>query len=277
MQVYFLASGFAKVPRGLFAKGQGVRRVRFPMLATLIKKDDYLVLYDTGNSTNFFKELKPLRYRHNWLFFNTLMKVQFDTIKDSIVYQIKELGFSPDDVKYVVLSHLHLDHAGGMKDFPKAKFFVTRNEWEAATAPDSNKHAYVREHYEDLGLDVETVTTDPSKPVLSFSASFDMLGDGSMVIVDLPGHTPGTAGLLVTLPSGRKFFFIGDSSYFPEGYEKNLPKSWFMQKMISEGPQAIETVKKLHDLFNNHPEIEIVGAHDHRIPGRYDLAPVYYE
>ncbi|MCP4602540.1 MAG: MBL fold metallo-hydrolase [Proteobacteria bacterium] len=277
MQVYFLASGFAKVSKGLFAKGEGIKRVRFPMLATLIKKDDYLILFDTGNSTNFIGEMKPFRYRQNWLFIKTLMIPEYNDSCDPIVYQIKELGFSPEDVKYVIISHMHWDHAGGMKDFPNAKFFVSKKEWEAANAPDSHKHVYIREQFDNLGLDVEPVTTDPGKPILEFPASLDILGDGSLILVDLPGHTTGSSGLLVTLPTGRRFLLIGDSAYFPEGYEKNKPISWMMQKAVSQGKEAFETLDKLHTVFKNHPEVEIVGSHDPRIPGRYNLAPTFYE
>jgi glyoxylase-like metal-dependent hydrolase (beta-lactamase superfamily II) len=97
-----------------------------------------------------------------------------------------------------------------------------------------------------------------------------------MVLVDLPGHSPGLMGLYLTMPSGRRFFFTGDTFYFPEGLEERTPKSALMQHLVSEGPEAAESIEKVHRLMCSEPDLEIVGSHDYRIPGRYNLAPTYY-
>jgi glyoxylase-like metal-dependent hydrolase (beta-lactamase superfamily II) len=118
--------------------------------------------------------------------------------------------------------------------------------------------------------------TDPSKPFLNFPASHDIFGDGSMVLVDLPGHSPGLMGLYVTMPSGRRFLFSADTFYFPEGLEQRMPKSKLMQSLVSEGMEAGSSIDKVYYLMISDPKIEIVGSHDYRLPGRYDLAPKYY-
>jgi glyoxylase-like metal-dependent hydrolase (beta-lactamase superfamily II) len=95
-------------------------------------------------------------------------------------------------------------------------------------------------------------------------------------MVDLPGHSPGLMGLYVTMPSGRRFLFSADSFYFPEGLEERLPKSALMQSLVSEGPEAGASIDRVYELMKSDPQLEIVGSHDYRIPGRYDLAPKYY-
>lgn len=278
MKVYFFATGFARVPKGLFVKGAPWRSVRFPILSALVESEGELILLDTGLGSRFEEELKPPQYRGNWFFNRFVMRTSFDASRDPLVRQLPAHGFDVSAVKYAVLSHLHWDHASGMRDFPNAKFIVGRTEWEAATAPDSHRHAYVREQYADAAkLHVEQVSTVPGRSFLGFPDSVDLFGDGRFVLVDLPGHTRGSMGIFVTLPSGRQFLYGGDAFYFPENLEWVAPKSLLMRKLVHERPEADETLRRLHALAKAEPGLELVGCHDHRIPGRYDLAPVAYQ
>jgi glyoxylase-like metal-dependent hydrolase (beta-lactamase superfamily II) len=278
MKIYFLSTGFASVPLGLFVEGMKWKRVRFPILSVLIEREGELILFDTGMGERIHDEMKPVRYWGNWFFLKFIMKTEFDPVRDPLIRQIPALGLDPKAVKYVVISHLHWDHAGGILDFPDAKFFISKKEWDAATAKDSHKHAYIAEQYNHLTeRNLNLVTMVQGKPFSSFSASYDIFGDGQMVFVDLPGHTKGLMGMILTMPSGRRFLFGGDSIYFPENLEYNKPKSKLMKMMVHENPEADRTLCTLHELAKKEPELEMVGCHDHRIPGRYELAPFSYE
>lgn len=277
MKLYFLSTGFASVPKGLFVSGAPWKSVRFPILSFLIERKGNLVLFDTGLGARIHEEMKPLRYRQNWLFNKFVMKTEFDALRDPVIKQLPTLGYDPKSVKSVILSHLHWDHAGGMLDFPHAEFIIGKKEWESATAPDSHKHAYIREQYERPELHKRLVSTIPGKTFLGFPASYDVFGDGSLVLVDLPGHTDGLMGLVVTMPSGKMFLLGGDSFYFPENLESKSPKSKLMKKLVHEKEEADRTIEKLYDLMMDNRSIEMVGCHDHRIPGRYELGLAYYE
>jgi glyoxylase-like metal-dependent hydrolase (beta-lactamase superfamily II) len=279
MKIYFLSTGFGSVAKGLFVQGAGWRNVRFPILSVLIERDHDLVLFDTGIGTRINEEMRPPIYWGNLFFHRCIMRTQFMPQRDALVYQLPRLGFKPVDVKNIVISHLHWDHAGGMRDFPNAHFIVNRKEWNFATQLSGvqlYKNAFIKEQFCKSGLDIELMETDLSKPFLNFPASHDIFGDGSMVLVDLPGHSPGLMGLHLTLPSGRRFLFSADTFYFLEGLEQRIPKSKFMQSLVSEGMEARSSIDKVYDLMNAEPELEIVGSHDYRLPGRYDLAPKFY-
>jgi glyoxylase-like metal-dependent hydrolase (beta-lactamase superfamily II) len=207
------------------------------------------------------------------------MHTRFDPQRDALVHQLSRLGFKPTDVRSVIISHLHWDHAGGMRDFPHARFFIGRREWEFVSNLSLGqlfKAAFIKQQFHEQGLEIELIETDPHKPFRNFTASYDIFGDGSMVLVDLPGHSPGLMGMYLTMPSGRKFFFSADTFYFPEGLEERLPKSKLMQFLVSEGPEAEASINRVYDLMKSDPQLEIVGSHDCRIPDRYDLAPKYY-
>jgi glyoxylase-like metal-dependent hydrolase (beta-lactamase superfamily II) len=279
MKVYFLTTGFGNVAKGLFVRGAGFKSIRFPILSILIERNHDLVLFDTGIGTRIEEEMRPPIYWGNLFFHRFVMRTRFNPRHDALTHQLQRLGFKPADVKNVIISHLHWDHAGGMRDFPHAHFFVGHREWDFVSGLSGMsllKNAFITEQFCGAGLDIELIETDPRKPFKNFPASYDVFGDGSMVLVDLPGHSPGLLGLYVTLPSGRRFLFSADTFYFPEGLEERLPKSALMQSLVSEGPEAGASIDRVYELMKSDPQLEIVGSHDYRIPGRYDLAPKYY-
>lgn len=279
MKIYFLATGFGRVAKGLFVKGAGFRSIRFPILSFLIERDHDLVLFDTGIGTRINEEMRRPIYWGNLFFSRCVMRTEFDPGHDALVHQLPRLGFKASDVKTVIISHLHWDHAGGMRDFPNAHYIINRKEWEFAAGLSGHalfKNAFIKEQFHAPGLDIELIETDPAKPFLNFSASYDVFGDGSILLVDLPGHSPGLTALFLTMPSGRRFLFSADTFYFPEGLEQRIPKSTIMQELVSEGPEAGASIEKVYELMKSEPGLEIVGSHDHRLPGRYDLAPAFY-
>jgi glyoxylase-like metal-dependent hydrolase (beta-lactamase superfamily II) len=279
MKIYFLATGFGNVAKGLFVQGAGMKSLQFPILSVLIERDNDLVLFDTGIGTRIEQEMRSPVYWGNLFFHRCVMRTRFDPRHDALIHQLPRLGFKPSDIKHVIISHLHWDHAGGMRDFPQAHFYVGRREWDFASGLSGGllfKNAFIKEQFCGADLDIELVETNLRKPFKNFPASCDLFGDGSMVLVDLPGHSPGLMGMYLTLPSGRRFLFSSDTFYFPEGLERRLPKSALMQKMVSEGPGAAQSIGRVYTLMQSNSDIEIVGSHDYRLPGRYELAPVCY-
>jgi glyoxylase-like metal-dependent hydrolase (beta-lactamase superfamily II) len=279
MKIYFLSTGFGHVAKGLFVQGAGMKSVKFPILSVLIERDNDLVLFDTGMGTRIEEEMRYAVYWGNLFFNRSVMHTQFVPQHDALVHQLPRLGFKPTDVKNVIISHLHWDHAGGMRDFPHARFFVNRREWEFVSNLSLGqlfKTAFIKQQFHEQGLEIELIETDPDKPFRNFTASYDIFGDGSMVLVDLPGHSPGLMGLYLTMPSGRRFFFSADTFYFPEGLEQRIPKSKLMQTLVSEGPEAQASIEQVYKLMRTESDLEIVGSHDYRIPGRYELAQKYY-
>lgn len=277
MRLSFVSTGYGRVPLGLFVRGGGWKKVRFPILCAVIERDDGLALFDTGIGTRIAEDFRPLPHRGNWLFSKAVMRTEFEPARDALIKQMPALGFDPADVRHAIISHLHWDHAGGMRDFPGARFIINRREWDEATARKGiAAGAYIAGQFEGAGLDADLIVTDPARPHLSFPASYDVFGDGTMVLVDLPGHAPGQVGMVVNLPSGRRFFLAGDSFYFPDNLERRAPKSRIMQALVKEGPESEETLERLWRLVQEEPDLEMLSCHDYRIPGRLELAPYAY-
>ena len=94
--------------------------------------------------------------------------------------------------------------------------------------------------------------------------SWDVYGDGSVLIVPMPGHTPGSVGTLVRLPDGRRMFHVGDTVWVREGYETREPKSWIAGAFDSDADQNDVQIQRLWQLHQADPDLIIVPAHDCR-------------
>ena len=127
--------------------------------------------------------------------------------------QLRTRGVNPDDVKHVVMTHLHYDHASGIAQFPKATFLLTQREWDAAHAAFRLFHGYVTRHFDHpfayRFLDFES---DRASSYATFGRSLDLFGDGSVRAVFTPGHTHGHTSIVLRT-AGREVLVAGDAVY----------------------------------------------------------------
>jgi glyoxylase-like metal-dependent hydrolase (beta-lactamase superfamily II) len=131
--------------------------------------------------------------------------------------QLDRLGIQPKDVRYVIYSHLHLDHAGGMSYFPNATHVVQRDELRYALFPDRwVRPVYCQNDFRDIH----------SLDVLEIDGDFDLFGDGAFRLVKAPGHAPGMQVLFVTLPNRGRFILGGDIGHLRDQYLGLVPMPW---------------------------------------------------
>jgi len=128
--------------------------------------------------------------------------------------QLAQLGYAPDDVDTVVMTHLHFDHSGGMGRFESARFIGGRGEIEHAFWPDPGTLAAGYCRIEDFGFLREA----RSRWVEVGPAEHDLFGDGSVVVFHLPGHTPGQLAVLVRAPH-QTFILTSDIVHLRAGLE----------------------------------------------------------
>jgi N-acyl homoserine lactone hydrolase len=132
---------------------------------------------------------------------------------DAMPDQIRKRGVDPDDIKLVVMTHLHLDHASGVAQFPAATFIVTKREWEAATNGPGVRGGYIARQF-DHAFDWRTVDFDGDEvnSYKGFGRTLDLFGDGSVRLAYTPGHTLGHMSVVVRT-AGREFLIVGDAAY----------------------------------------------------------------
>jgi N-acyl homoserine lactone hydrolase len=114
--------------------------------------------------------------------------------------QLEQLGVKPSDIKAMAISHTHPDHIGNVEMFPEAMLYVQKAEYEWPGA--NNAPRFKAEH-----------------PVTKLEGDRDIFGDGSLVILSTPGHTPGHQSLLVKLPKTGEVILSGDAVHFKSNWE----------------------------------------------------------
>jgi N-acyl homoserine lactone hydrolase len=130
--------------------------------------------------------------------------------EDEAAAQLRRIGIDPAAVRWVVLSHLHTDHVGGLAAFRGAEVLVARREWERARGLGGRLRGYLPQHWPP-GLSPRLVDFDGG-PVGPFERSFDLAGDGRLVLVPTPGHTAGHMALLARAPD-RTYLCAGDIAH----------------------------------------------------------------
>ncbi len=174
----------------------GEGEVRLPIPSYLIEHPRGLALFDTGMHPDCRVDPAGRIGRAARLF-------QFDYgAADDVASRLRSVGRDAARIDFVVNSHLHFDHAGGNALVPNATLVIQRREWEAGMADDrAAAIGFDRRDY-DLG-----------HPVVKADGEHDLFGDGSIVCVPTPGHTPGHQSLRVRLEGGD-VVLAGDSCYF---------------------------------------------------------------
>ena len=160
-----------------------------PVNAFLVEHPAGLCLFDTGQAA---RAARP-GYLPRWHPFLRLARFEL-TGGDEIGPKLRSAGFEPESVRWVVLSHLHTDHVGGLPDFAGAEILVSRVEWERAQGLGGRLRGYVPQHWPRAAT---PRLLGPEGPAIGpFPWSFDLAGDGSLAVVPMPGHTPGHLGLV---------------------------------------------------------------------------------
>ncbi len=171
-----------------------------PVNVVLIDHPGGLCLFDAGPGPRALQDRLPW---HPWLRLARFEPVEPDALRAALERRGAERG----DIRWIVLSHLHVDHVGELADVPAADVVVSRVEWQRAQGLRGRLRGYVP------GLWPAARTpdlVDPRPPPLGpFSGSYDVAGDGTLLVVPTPGHTPGHVSLLVRL-DGRRVLCGGD-------------------------------------------------------------------
>ncbi|HAT1621987.1 TPA: N-acyl homoserine lactonase family protein [Raoultella planticola] len=180
------------------------------------------------------------------------------------VEQLKKIGIAPEEIRYVLVSHLHSDHTGAIGRFPNATHVVQRREYEYAYAPDwFTSGAYCRKDFDHPGLDwffLNGLSDD----------RHDLYGDGTLQCIFTPGHSPGHQSFLIRLPSGTTFMLAIDACYTLDHYhDRALPG------LMTSASDVAHSVRKLRHLTRQH-NARLIPGHDPDEWRKYRLAPACY-
>jgi glyoxylase-like metal-dependent hydrolase (beta-lactamase superfamily II) len=169
--------------------------------------------------------------------------------KVSDVDMLAQLKVTPEQVKFVGISHFHADHTGQANSFPKATLLIGQGDWDILTSPKppANAKPALVSHWISGGGKVETVPLDK-----------DVFGDGSVIMLFTPGHTPGHHSLLVKLPQKGNVILSGDAAHFRENYANGGVPAFNFSRA-----QTLASLERIKSLAAN-LKADVVIQHDAR-------------
>ncbi|HXE34007.1 MAG TPA: MBL fold metallo-hydrolase [Verrucomicrobiae bacterium] len=217
------------------------------------------LLIDTGNSSHFNDEIRDYPFR-------TWLKLRFLagqlTPKIPLPELLRRVKEDPAKLRWVILSHAHLDHAGGLMDLPRVPVLLSQEELQFANDPSVEAKGFaIAAHVSKFPVPGKPSLRFDPEPYESFDESADLYKDGSVVVVPLRGHTPGSVGIFVNLSPSRRLFYVGDAVDDERGFEERVGKSLVLRDSDNDEALASQIVARLSELHEKLPELAIIPAH----------------
>ncbi len=232
--------------KAIFAyRGGGFEKRDFTMTAFLVHHPKGDLLVDAGFGRNVDDHLKM----EPWLL-QTFAKL---TKARSVGDQLLSNSYPVDNLAGVVLTHAHWDHVSGLDSLPpNTKVWVSTAERNFISSNSSKVeliNSFANVNYKEYNF------TDVA--YLGFPSSYDVWGDGSVVLVPSPGHTPGSIIAFISLPSGDRYALLGDLVWQNEGIDIPAERPWFSRRLVQENDEQVrENIARVAAIHKRFPEIK---------------------
>ncbi len=262
--VSLTAGSCSAIERVVFQQGRW-RTVYFPATVLLLHHPVHgYGLVDTGYSQHFFAASARLPYRaYRWA-----TPVQFDA-QQAVAAQLPALGVPVADIKWIILTHLHADHAGGLLTFPTAQVFVTQTAWQAAehvSGVTAVRQAILPALFpKDFGAQATLLTPQTTVALPQqwqpFQHGHDVFGDGSVFTIGLPGHAPGQVGVAFLDQANRAVFAVADACWTQQELMAHWQPTRASAQVLHHSEDYRATQQLLRQLHAAQPDIVLLPTH----------------
>lgn len=261
MRVHHLAVTTLCPLSATLVNGSGglLRRGRMVCHCLLIEGDDGLILVDTGLGTADLAD--PNGRLGSWFPFVVGLTGR---VEETALHQVRALGFRAEDVRHIVPTHLDLDHAGGLPDFPQAEVHLFAPEHDAAMAPTMRERARYRPAHFAHGPRWNLRRPGGDR-WFGFESVQAIAGSPDVLIVPLTGHTRGHAGIAVRTEKGW-LLHAGDAYFHHAEMDPTAPRCppglrLFQRLAAVDDGDRRRNQERLRDLVRREGSVEIHSAH----------------
>jgi N-acyl homoserine lactone hydrolase len=238
-----------------------------PINVYVIEHERGLVLFDCGQDRqsvldpNYFPK-GPIGFLYDRL-------AKFEIGPDETLPRLlASLGYALSDVKLVVMSHLHQDHIGGLAELKDAEIIVSQQEWDQLGKGVPELDGFLTRHIDVPGLDWKKIVLAPTsdESIAPFTSSYDVFGDGSLVLLPTPGHTAGSVSMLIRDSAMPPMLLVGDVTYdFTLMPREKVPG-------VGNRQLLVESTRKINALKDRYPDLLILACHDPAAAGILEQA-----
>jgi len=267
MKLYIFTSQPLDIAKSaLSSAATGDEKIVIPVAFFLIKHPKGNVLFDTGDNDKIITDQT---------YWGPMAAMLDKGVKADLAIDIQlgKIGIKPSDINYVILGHMHLDHAGNVGKFPNATIVVQRDEIaNAFWPPKSYAGPYISGDFEMLRAPTGSASTG-RQPTIELNGDLDLFGDGSIYVHRAAGHTPGSQLAVVRLPKTGTVVLTSDACYLPENLEKDILPSIGLTYNPTEMLNGYAYIKRIRDSEKG----DVLMAHDAEAFKAHRHSPEYYE
>lgn len=236
-----------------FRGGSFTAKREFVVGAVLVRHPEGNLLFDTGFGSEVDLHVQDMP----WLMRATTSYTRGQTVLE----QLSKAGMDKLEISRIVLTHAHWDHVSGLPDLSGLQILASHEE--TAFIESDHPAAALGKSFGFLPIGPYNYT---SGPYLGFESSFDVFGDGSVVIVPAPGHTPGSSITFVHTEDGQHYVLIGDLVWQKEGVDLPAERPLMARLLVDHDAEAVrQQIVLMHRLQKMMPGLVVVPAHDRRV------------
>lgn len=265
--------GYCTHRKKMALRSGGLETVTFPSIFGVIEHPKHgVVLFDTGYGSHFFAATAPFPERaYRWV-----TPVVLNS-EETAVARLRQLGYGPEDVNYVIISHFHGDHVSALRDFPRARFVFLDSGYEHVRHMNRLQGVSIGYLKALLPRDFESRAMALSLKDAHYRVGLpeplgdglDLFGDEAIRLVPLEGHFAGQVGALLKTEVGT-VFLVADACWFRQSFEElTLPHPIAMSRMYNP-KQYVQDLQAIQGFYRQFPTAHIIPSHCRESKAIYD-------
>ncbi|HVU66498.1 MAG TPA: MBL fold metallo-hydrolase [Ktedonobacteraceae bacterium] len=260
LECHILDTGYCLARESHLLRGGARRLVACHSLVALLRHPEHgWLLWDTGYAPRMLEVTRRLPFALYRAATPLRLRPEL-----AVVAQLERLGLRADDIRRVLISHFHADHIAGLRDFPRADYIATRQAYDDVATRQglaALRRAFIPallpEHFERR---VTLLAPFQGESLPALGATHDLFGDGSLRLLELPGHARGQMGLLAR--TGRGWvLFAADGCWMRRAVRENRPPSRLTHFFVDNPAMVRATIQRLHLFAAERPDVLIVPSH----------------
>jgi glyoxylase-like metal-dependent hydrolase (beta-lactamase superfamily II) len=264
MKTTILHAGYCTCPEHIAIRGGARAHIRFPAMFALLEHPRHgAMLFDTGYSYRFFDATRKLPYS----LYRHATPVTLNE-SDLAINQLSTFDIRPRDITRIFISHFHADHVAALADFDRARYVYLPHAYDNVRFTHglgAVRRAYlpslIPSDFDTRAAPVDMAQSVPLPPEYApFTRGYDLLGDESLLAVELPGHAHGQMGLFVR-DERQTYFFVADAAWQGRSIRENRPPHPIANLLFPDPKAYRETLGALHSFNQLHPSVKVIPSH----------------